>query len=535
MVQDNNASRTMLQNYLGNLFPCKLQEEEHICLFFAKDQVQFNRFYRDFDSVIADIEKYKHTHDVFVCLSTVKGNESRTADKINRRSCIVFDFDFKDYAGNDDINYYIYNKFKKAFPRLYSPYIVKSGNGVHIYCFTEPTTNVKQLAELNKEMAELMGADTKACLTTQVIRVPATFNHKNGEKKRVIEYFNDTWKDSFKRDKLTKLKNMVKQSKPQEQGAEQVSHKVVDLTSYRKLKPCTERMLTSEVVKGQRNFVLGRIVADFKRIGHTKAQVKDIVLTWNKEHCVPAKSDTEVLRDLENYWKADYKLLDCNIADSRKQEVLSNYCNKHECDYLTQTPRQCQSIYKEELLAMNNRWLKSEMLKELDGKHYVLISLLLRDERNGMTIKELEEKVQPLRKKERAVIGRKGLYELIKDLEKKGIVKINKASNPTKSDYVELRDKDNTYGTGYTVYLHTGAMWTVQKLMTPRQLKVYLAISKLAGKGETRTLNRLHEVTGLAERTISTELKALMKLDLLSITIYYDNKGIERRKYNIVA
>ena len=184
---------------------------------------------------------------------------------------------------------------------------------------------------------------------------------------------------------------------------------------------------------------------------------------------------------------------------------------------------------------MNNRWLKSELLKELDGKHYVLISLLLRDERNGMTIKELEEKVQPLKKKERAVIGKDKLYVLVKDLEKKGIVKVNKASNPNKSDYVELKDKDSTYGTGYTVYLQTGAMWTVQKLMTPRQLKVYLAISKLAGKGETRTLNRLHEVTGLAERTISTELKALMKLDLLSITVYYDNKGIERRRYSIVA
>ena len=534
MVQLENTSRMMLEKYFGNLFPFNLEADEYICLFYQKDEkIKFNRFYKDIESIIADIENYKHIYDVYVALSTVKGNADRTAENAYRRASMVFDFDFKDYANNDDVNYYIYSKFKATFTRLYSPYVVKSGHGVHIYCFTEPTTNIKQLTDLNREMAEMMGADTRACLTTQVIRIPASYNHKLGDKKLVIEYFDKTGEDNFKRDTLTKLKNILKQSKPKEVSAE-VPHRIVDLTTFKKLKPCTEQMLKSEVHKGQRNFVLGRIVADFKRIGHTKEQVRDIVLTWNKEHCVPSKSDKEVLTDLNNYWKADYKLLGCTIGDSSKQAILDNFCDKHNCNYLMQRIER-RTEFNGELLAMNNRWLKSELLKEFNGRHYVVISLLLRSEKHGMTIKELEQKLQPIKKKDKAVIGIKLLRTMVKELESKGIVRTIKPSNPNQSIYVELKDVDKTYGTGYTTYLHVGAIMAINKLLTPRQLTVYLAIARLRGQGEVNTLNRLHEITGLAERTISTEMKVLLKLDLLGATEYYDNKGILRTRLNIVA
>lgn len=529
------TERNLLYRYLTLMFPHKLEEDEYICLYFneakgKKDkEYKFNKFYKNFDDIVADVEKYKHMYNTYICIYTVKGNENRQERNIYKRSCIVFDFDFKDHNDITDPNYYI-TMMKSKYPELYYHYIVLSGNGIHIYSFAEPTTNKKQIASINLEIAENIGADMGACLSTQVIRVPTTYNLKK-EKKFVRIYNDDTDKSNFKRYKLSRLKQIIT---PKVEREQQIRYKDVDLTSIKKLQYCVQGMLTTTIVKGQRNFCLGRIVANLKVAGYEESKARDIVLNWNREQCEPQKGEREIEKDFLSYWNNDYRLLGCSIKQPSKQAILDQFCDKHKCDYLLGAFTE-DSELKEDVIAINNRWLGVGMMKELSAKHYIVISLLLRAENKGMTLKDMQKFLQPRKKGERSVIGEDALRKIINDLRTKGILEVINPIRLNESKYILLKDYDKTYGTGYTRYLHSGAMLTIQKVLTPREFLIYITIAKYRGQGKFPTLQDITLHTGIVERNVHTDMKSLHEMGLLSITSFYNTKGVKCNRVSIVA
>ena len=56
-------------------------------------------------------------------------------------------------------------------PEVCEHALYDSGNGYHFYTIIEPTCKVRELCELNKEICQLVGADTNACKVTQVAKV----------------------------------------------------------------------------------------------------------------------------------------------------------------------------------------------------------------------------------------------------------------------------------------------------------------------------------------------------------------------------
>lgn len=409
------------------LFPKELKENEYICLFLVKtdkdgNEVKFHKYVKNFDQYSECIRRYKHNFHVYNALSTVKldknGELHRREANMRQRRVLFIDFDKKDYPEYKDV--YAFSKMiKDKFPDLFLHAYYDSGHGYHFYVMIPPTCKNREICELNKEICELVGADTNACKVTQVARIPCTFNRKYVDEKGrfplvkeidhyknnpyAVKHFHPCDVEYIKR-RVANAKKVLEyelETKPLERW--DYVGDGYDLKVYPCL--CTEKVLREGADKGQRNVWLGRIISMLRFQGNTESKVREICLEWNIR-CRPPKNPQEVRKEIDYYLDKEdiYKLNGCwdKIPDVRVSEIVHAQCDKLHC--MQSLQKKNISIEEDIGVRMSQKLLTKSRLQNgneetsLSGYEYLIMTILYKyikpGTRKPFTVKELKTKMQ---------------------------------------------------------------------------------------------------------------------------------------------
>ncbi len=132
-----------------------------------------------FSRDMGEIERFIESHmneNVFFGVCT-RRTTSGTESDVLEVPCLWADLDFKDYPGGRAEAETVMGKFP-----LKPSIIVSSGHGFHLYWILnkpiQPTLEVKARV---KGIAKALNADASVFDLARVLRVPGTFNRKNGE------------------------------------------------------------------------------------------------------------------------------------------------------------------------------------------------------------------------------------------------------------------------------------------------------------------------------------------------------------------
>lgn len=130
----------------------------------------------DFVNEVKNSQQVKYCETYFN-LATSK-NGARSKEDLATRTVLAFDFDKKDFINKGiELNIdYIQRKFQEN--NLYYNLLIDSGNGFHAYIFLNPTQDTELVVKVQEELAKKLGADKNACKSTQILRVPFTWNNK---------------------------------------------------------------------------------------------------------------------------------------------------------------------------------------------------------------------------------------------------------------------------------------------------------------------------------------------------------------------
>ena len=326
--------------------------------------VVVEKYFQHISEIESFIEKYKHNFNIFVSLSTVKGKSGKEKNMYRRR-VLFFDFDrksFPEYTSVEDFSKHI----KSRKPELFNHVIVDSGNGFHFYVAIKESKNPKRVANANRILSEIVGADIKATLSTQIVRVPTSLNLKDKDNKKSVSIVANNLEsrpDMFRPYRLNQIEAIVENHKINQE----IFNKAPKTPPKEYTKSsgffCVEAMLHQGVEEGERNFALGRIVNYLRDIrGWQKENVLREVLDWNKK-CKPSKDERIVKQDFENYWEKHYKLLGCSLINQEDQQILYKYCDKTLCTSIFESNG--EGIVEGKRLAFNNNIIQNKFLRKI--------------------------------------------------------------------------------------------------------------------------------------------------------------------------
>ena len=161
------------KNKIGN----NLKNNEQIVICFKSEKGMTQKSFNNIDDIILYLRGNKQLQycETYFNLHTSTTGNRKTEDL---QTCIAIglDYDKKDFPEGVDIIDYVQGQFKKF--HLFYNIVVDTSHGYHFYILLEPTTNIELVTEVTKQIAELTGADTKACKPTQLLRIPYTYNNK---------------------------------------------------------------------------------------------------------------------------------------------------------------------------------------------------------------------------------------------------------------------------------------------------------------------------------------------------------------------
>lgn len=370
--------------YMQLLFEDK-GTDEYITVFGtdkADSSKSTTKHFKGITTAINYINKIRGHYNVYVNLATTDG-QGRATENLISRNVIALDFDLKDLGA--EFNYKdLIHIFKQN--GLYYHLLINSGNGFHVYLKTERTQDISKLTEINKAICQRVGADINACKVTQVLRVPSTYNYKNGLKKQVrCIFLADKIKD-YAIDRL--YSQFVYSTKIEETNLKYVATK--------NMPPCIIEILKG-VAEGERDFCLGRLTKYFQLQNNSYNQALAIIKEWNNRNTPPI-SDNSLEYHFKKYWEGNYLLMGCKSDDECIQAILSKYCDKLECNKIDKY----QAVYSHEIKTVDIEYSTMEKCKPrydkrggkimLDGNHIAIISILKVKE-HGLNYKQIEQEL----------------------------------------------------------------------------------------------------------------------------------------------
>lgn len=464
------------------------------------------------------IKKYRFNWNLYIGTCTTKG-QHETAEYMMSRKVMFLDFDKKDYPQYDGVQDFTAH-IKRILPYLFYHAVVDSGNGFHYYVCTQKTIDVTRATRINKNLAKILGADIKAVLPTQLMRLPTSLNLKH-DAKPVNIICNNYGNPQFKPYTLNKLERIISFAKQSEKVKEvqQLPPKEYNSVSgyY-----CIEKMLAEGVQQSERNFCLGRITKYLQLKGYNYNNALKVVLDWN-QRCNPPKSVNEVAADFKRYWESPYKLLGCKLDDEVHQSILNRYCDKFHCKTIYDDSK---ANIKTKEISMDNNLLKNNVIRKLRGNHYLILSVLhVHDE--GLTYNGISQEItNPTT--HRCCLSRNTLKTVLNDL-----VKMKYISHDGYGTYRLITFPN--FGQGYTKYYYAATILLINGIIKQQDYLVYLCLVRNLQQNRNVTYNTLSEDTGISESHVCEHIQHLFKAKILDIEKNYTSKGILCNTYTLIA
>ncbi len=525
-----------LDNYFKVLFDIdpetddfSLEEDEYIRIVAIKaenNKIVLTKFFQHKSEIIDFVGKYKYNYHIYVGLATTKGM-SGEAKNMYKRKVLMLDFDKKDYPDYSEIADFS-KHIKGRIKILFNHMIVDTGHGYHFYIATKRYKDNKRMAKVNKELGEIVGADLKATLITQIVRLPTSINLKDKDNSKVVTIVANNLEsapDKFKPYNLLKIEGMIEKYNKNQQLLEKKPEKPAQEYTKCSSYYCIEAMLSEGVRQGERNFALGRIVNYLRDIkGYTEYNAFKTVEDWNLR-CQPPKSPDIVEQDFKAYWNGNYKLLGCNVPDPKDQQIIYRFCDKSLCNSIFEDNG--KGIVEGEELSFDNNILKNTYLRNLSGYHYMILSVM--DFHKKPMTRQALIKALTGRKIKKCCISDNTLRKVLSELIDKKFI--------TYDDCYKLYSFVSipNYGAGYTRYYYSATLLLVNRIISPTEYLVYLCLIRNLQNNSNVTYETIADNLDMDESNIGKAIKGLYDAGAITIDKNYNEKGKIYNVYKIVA
>lgn len=509
---------SMISNYLSLLFPAELETGESIRLLFLKTSSENTRplvkYANSFEEVAKLVLKYRNVYNCYVSLATYKDT------KPYKRHVLFLDYDQKDFPDFNDAKDYT-SYFKSKIPSLFNHALVASGSGgFHFYICCEEGEN-NEICDLNKQLCKIANADARACTSTQVARIPGSYNLKHEEKKSVLLIHNDMDTGEINRYSLSQLRQIIENHEniDKKKDIYTVPQKTepMDISNFHCSCFCVNNMLANGVVKGERNFALGRITANLKSEQYTYEKSREMILDWNTR-CSPPKTVHETITDFNAYWfNNEYKLLGCSTKDERKNNILRKYCKGDLCQ---RQKNYTDNTVSENLIYINSLFCNSNNFKQLTAYQYAILLLVGKNRKRFHNFKKLKSDLLMFFSKK---IIKKAFDNLI---ERKLITRLGNT--------LALKKINSKYNKDISINVYVFASYLKNSSPSNAEFKVYIALRTLLQTKHSVTLESLSSYLDLGKSTISEHIKSLENNGIIKIEKRINERGLFYNYYTFL-
>ncbi len=448
----------------------------------------------------------KHYWNTYFSVTTTNGI-GRTTRDLRTRSCICLDFD-KSELGDGFNHIDILHKFKSI--RCFYHAIVDTGHGYHVYIFIEPTTDLEAVEQVTKALAILTGADTKATLKTQLMRVPGTVNIKDEGRKNhkyvKIVYLADN--DKVKRLPISKYQYDYVTERTKQTN---INYVMRDDHTPR----CVVNILENGSSIGDRNANLQTLVVALKRQGRSLAEVRAVVDEW--------LANTEAMSDLEYQIKYMYNNLYNGTLNCRECPHKGE-CYAVDDGYIDNNPK--FEIPNRELKAITNNRSTRKGAKFMNGNMLVIYGVLANHTKGlyrNELIDELTYKGENGDLDGKCCFSDRTLKQTIEQLQDKGLIDVTTID---RKKFYKLRP--NRVADNMKVKVSSAAVYEcIKGNISPTELELYcymkyLNYIKPKKRGDipraiTVTQDELARDLGMTQQCISKMIQKLLNEKYISI------------------
>lgn len=466
-------------------------------------------FFKNIDELVEfTFNKNNYYLNTYFNLATTDGLGGSYED-LEYRYCLGFDFDKKDLG--QDFNYKdILNLFNKI--KLHYHILVDSGNGFHAYVLINPTNNHKLVEEVTKVLANKLTADLNACKTTQVLRVPYSWNIKDKRKQVKIIKCDEV---IYRYD----IENLAKKYCRDIKTTENTNIRYILDT---KIPSCISNILKNGSEDGNKNSDLQKIVVSLRLRNKTLTQVKAITDEWNaiSENSF---SDTELEYQV-NYMYDKLKSVDFGCSNCNRS---SECWSKIESDF----------IYTEEdiLINMAHKYAKDLKYKNrkgakiMTGNQLFIYNVLLNNKDRELNVDEITELITYKKKKKikNVAMSEKTLRDTLKELLENDYITRQKGNaragikDTYKVNAVRCKvDKQFTISYFTTLAVIWGIISTEElRLYSHMRYKQDLLVKEGKAKGNILRINQeeLAKDLGVSQPRISEMIDGLLDTKILDI------------------
>ncbi|CEP43704.1 helix-turn-helix transcriptional regulator [Paraclostridium sordellii] len=461
-------------------------------------------FLNNIDDVVSHCTKKNiYNLNTYFNLATTDG-ASGQLDSLKNRYFIAFDFDKKDYEDELTIADII-NKFNTLGLKYHA--LIDSGNGYHAYMMINKTSDIKLVEKVTKTIATKLGADTNACKTTQVLRVPYTWNIK--DKKKQVRIINIYDKHTIKRYDIEKLaKRFCRDVK----STMDVNIKYA--INSNNIKPCVAYILENGSKDGRKNFDLQKIVVDLRNKNKSLAEIKAIAREWNFKS-ENSFSDSELNYQVEYlYDKLIHVKFECNECDKKEScdsKLESDFNYSDDEILLTVSETAMKSLKKS----------KRKGVKCMEGNDLVIYGIL-KNHNDGLFYDELENE---LTYKKKCRFSKPTVVKALKNLDDNGFIEVETVGKKKLYKLTNVRNKvELTYNISFSATYEC-----IKGNITSEELRLYNYIRYLhhkeqrenpkALKGNLFQMNQRDIATsfGVVQSRISEMINNLIEEKIMSI------------------
>ncbi|WP_298845922.1 hypothetical protein [uncultured Clostridium sp.] len=508
----------------------KLKDNQYIRVF------QNNKTNIEKDKIFSKIEFFNNIDDLvsyssvayglntYFTLATTKNKENGQEENLHTRYFLAWDFDKKDLGENFSCKD-IVEKFKSI--GLWYHVLVDSGHGYHAYTCIEPTQDIKKVLEVQKVLCDRLVADTNSTKTTQILRIPYTYNIKEKVKRvNIIKIFKE---DTIKRYNIDKLYNKYCCNAKDNKDS-RVTQYTINNT---RLKPCVIDILKQGSGDGSRNIDLQKIVVSLRLRNKSKNDILHICTEWNTKNN-PKMSDKELNYQVNDMYKnlhnASYGCKECKYEHDEKcfSKVVSDFEHTEN------------EIIIENKIAKQLKYTSRKGVKYMNGNKLLIFNVMKNNIESGLYTDQIVKLITP--RKGRCTLSKPVLIETLKSLV--GDNTINKTKGNSRAgikDFYSINaikcDIDENFSVSYLA-----TVLCINKVISTDELRLYYHMRYrqhlLVQEGEAQ--GNLYQVKqtelakdlGVTQPRISAIVKRLIENHLLDI--YY--KGISKNngfEYNI--
>ena len=339
------------------------------------------KFFNDIDSVVNYVTSgAKYNKNTYFQLATVNDSESGKTENLKYRYCLGFDFDKKD-LGEDFDHLDILNIFKQN--KIHFHCLVDSGNGYHAYVCINKTNRLDMVDEVQKVLCEKFGADSKASLQTQILRIPYSYNIKDENKTKLVKIIAMDNREEIKPYDIEFLYEKNCRKTVVNSASEK---KVKYMINGTNIPQCIIKLLEDGSIEGDRYIDLQKIVVSLRQRNKTVDEIILACISWAKKSNFDDNLEYRVKNIYENL---KYVHMECKECDCKK--VCFNF-TESEFDF--------DSLIDEDGVIYETYQLEDKITKKIRNKQNGGINMLNGNEILILNVLRLEyDNPRPLTEK----------------------------------------------------------------------------------------------------------------------------------------